>query len=327
MHEKSIMDLHAFVFRIYPNTLTQLMLDVLKASKQTQKFLKATPSGTINFVFEKKNNFIFFIRTVLAQLDTDIRDANHNLVALVTAVTNCYNTKYGPTHEVKALNEVNYYIGALSMATYDWRALLSVVSVPIADPKIGHILFYQFVNECAELAVQRQMSINTAFEATHLRQKYDLLKLKEQSDKHLWYESIFMDYDFNDYAKNKILTKKLKETFVFDENTFTSLFVGDDSLESDLLSDSTKSKKGRKSAKAKRMEIIHNWLRTTPDRVKSKYKTAFGNGKDFCAGHHIAQLSCKSSGDKCTINKIERSHICLCKKRGHPMSDCTEIWQ
>ncbi len=209
------LDLHCFILRINPRTLTEVMLNFLKTAKLTQKWVKSTPSHTINHIFDKKINFHYFIDAVLLQLNAKIRYANHHFCDLVAVVTKVYDKKWGVgKHLVVALEEVRNYVSLLSFATHDWRALKETSKILIIDGQMGSILFYQFVNECAELAMDRKIALNFAFEDTNLRHKYDNLKRGSQESGYLWYESVFAEWNYNEFAKSELLEDKLKKVSV-----------------------------------------------------------------------------------------------------------------
>ena len=323
------MDLHCFIMRISPRTITEVMLDLLKSAKVTQKWLKSTPSHTINHIFETKINFHCFVDAVLAQLSDEIRYANHHFCDLVEVVTEVYDKKWGKgKHLVVPLIEVRNYVTMLSVATHDWRAVKNTSKTLIIDSQMGNILYYQFVNECAELAMDRKIAFNYALEDTNIRHKYDILMKGKQESGHLWYESVFDEWSYNEFAKSELLEDKLRKISSKGGDA-SDVLMNDDSLgiTATTVRKTRSLKVNKKELRKVRMDKITDWVQATPNKLEVKYVNTFGNGSKYCGGYHISGLQCNTKGDWCKYGNVERSHVCVCGSKGHAMSTCNQIWK
>ncbi len=303
------------VWRICPNSITDIMLDVVRYSKKTKHMVRSNTTTTIANIFKEKKSIRNFIDVSITILSDKLLNIEQHQQEILQSLQRLYTQN---KMSYKPLKELNGYKKMLGIAAVDWRLFKSLIEIYIQDKSVNEQIFYEFVNKIFDVAMKKQISINIAIKDHHQLSLLLIEKQKSTKPDSEWMQNMFTNFD------HKLLIKTETEI----ANHQKALNNNNDNSDNNTMENNYNTNKNgggkQREKRQKKGNKIKKWTSNLNKKLKNKYIFS----SSYCALHHMDDEKCKEEGKEiCVFNGIRRSHYCLCGSLDHSVLECSTIYK
>ncbi len=320
--------LNGFSWRVGNIRFCDLMYKMIKHFGDTRHayLIRAKYEVSVSLIFEKKANVLLFIEICCDLLNKWIIYLNKNQAKLVVALQKEYH-KQG-IKNVKPVLELSQYVTMINLEQMDWKNSKILLQQLIQNDVVSIPAFYCFMNEAVDLAIRKEISIESALNDHVLLQRLDLRAT--ETFKTNWFSLILPSYNHATFVKYQIQLNKMNDgknskqgqkSGRIDYQNQQSGFQPRQNQRPVVPNRQGNGKNKNENGVSRK---INNWIKDKKQLLKKDYVKSMG---DFCTLWNMKDGECNAKNVAyCRLYGRIRMHSCFCGAK-HRAYQCKAIWK
>ncbi len=343
-------ELMGLLMRINELDLTELGYQLIKYDRENRHLIKSKYCSSVNNIFNEKISINVILDIILKYLQRWLLHVNNSRVRLIAVLQKAFETD--KVKGVIPIQQISGFIAMITCEIFEISKLKEYLIPLLENGKVNAHMFWVHMNKVFQKAVDDSVSLLVALNDGQLTAELDLAISKNEVVDN-WMEDVFPHFDYASLMKQtNELAKYKKNMQMLNENE--SPYYKRQKIDTDrnyinrgdrrdrndrnvrnippivpnVSNPSAYGKKNFSNATKKlRRDMVADWIRSTPPKLKPQYQRKFDT--TLCADYHHKELSCDQKDKSfCAFGRgtVKRYHYCVCGVR-HPMHSCSKIWK